>query len=173
MFRLKTIAPDQASGEMAQAYSVFPPQVGVPLPLQLMSASPQIAILQSGFIKYFMGHPNLNFRLLALIRYLAAADQGYAFCTGFNGNMLKMTGLDDVNLEAIAEDPATAPLEPKDQAMLVFVAKALRTPDQVEDADIQPLRDLGWADSDIFDALFHGAAMRTPAVLMKALTDLR
>jgi len=29
-------------------------------------------------------------------------------------------------------------------------------------------RDLGWRDSDIFDAAFHGASMLVPGTLMRA-----
>lgn len=40
MFLLKTVKPEEATGEVAKAYGVFPKEVGVPAPMQLASASP-------------------------------------------------------------------------------------------------------------------------------------
>lgn len=169
MFRLQIIAPEQATGEVAQAYQVFPPQIGVPAPLQMLSASPALVPLQAGFIKHFLTHPKLSFKLQALIRYLSAADQGYSFCVGLNGNLLKSVGLSDVDLEAIHDDPDQAPLDDNEKALLLFTRKALRTPEALTDADFDGLRALGFSDGDIMDALWIGAGMKSMASLFKAL----
>ncbi|MFH1035296.1 MAG: hypothetical protein V1806_12375 [Pseudomonadota bacterium] len=169
MFRLKTVDPQEASGALAEAYAVFPPQIGVPAPMVMLSASPALALRQVEFIKYFIQHPTLSFKLLALIRYLVAADNGFSFCIGLNGNMLKMTGLTDVELEALHEDPSQAPLPEKEKALLLLVLKTLRASDQVTDADLEALRALGWADSDIMDAMWMGANMIGNSRLFGAL----
>lgn len=169
MFRLQTVDPENATGQVAEAYAVFPPGLGVPAPLRMLSASPALAAFQAQLIGYFMNHPRLDPRLLALIRYSVAADQGYAFCTGFNGNLLKMFGLSDVDLEGIQDDPESAPLAEREKAMLKFVLKVLRTPEAVTDDDVPALRALGWLDSDIMDALWHGGGMLAPARMMTAL----
>lgn len=169
MFRLQTVDPETATGPVAEAYAVFPPGMGVPAPLRMLSASPALAGIQAQLIRYFMGHPRLDQRLLGLIRYLVAADQGYAFCTGFNGNLLKMFGLSDVDLEAIQDDPDSAPLADREKALLKFVLKTLRAPEEVGEEDVPALRQMGWQDSDILDALWHGGGMLAPARLMKAL----
>lgn len=169
MFRLQTIAPEQATGALAQAYKVFPPQMGVPAPLQMLSASPDLVIMQANFIKHFMTHPKLGFKLQALIRYLSAADQGYSFCVGLNGNMLKSTGLSDVDLEALHEDPSRAPLEAPEKAMLLLTRKALRTPEALSDADFDQVRAHGYSDADIMDALWIGAGMKAMSALFQAL----
>lgn len=169
MFRLQTIAPEEASGAVAQAYQVFPPQIGVPAPLQMLSASPALVSLQAGFIKHFMTHPKLSPTLQALIRYLSAADQGYAFCVGLNGNLLKSVGLSDVDLEAIHDDPSQAPLDDNEKALLLLTHKALRTPQALTDADFDAVRARGFSDADIMDALWSGAGMKAMASLFQAL----
>ncbi|MBI4800418.1 MAG: hypothetical protein HY794_17140 [Desulfarculus sp.] len=169
MFRLQTIAPEQATGAVAQAYQVFPPQIGVPAPLQMLSASPALVPLQAGYIKHFMTHPKLSFKLQALIRYLAAADQGYSFCVGLNGNLLKSVGLNDVDLEAIHDNPSQAPLDDNEKALLLLTQKALRTPEALSDADFDQARARGYSDADIMDALWIGAGMQSMASLFKAL----
>ena len=65
------------------------------------------------------------------------------------------------------KDPLKAPLEEKEQAMLSFVIKAVKSPDAVEQQDMDKLHDLGWTDRDILDALAHGTNMVGSSILMK------
>lgn len=171
MFKLQTVDPKTAAGPVAELYAAFPPGMGVPAPLQLLSASPEILKRQMSMIGYFMQHPRLDPRLLALIRYSMAARYGYAYCTGFNGNMLKSTGLSDVELEALTDDPDTAPLDDKGKALLKFVLKVYGQPEQVREADIAALREIGWLDSDIMDALWMGGGMIAASFLFTALVE--
>ena len=169
MFRIATVDPAQATGDFATVFAMFPPQLGVPTPLRLLSASPFLFAQQAKVIQHFMQHPNLDSRLMALVRYLVAAENGFPLCEAFNGNLLKMFGLDDKTLADCQEDPSLAPLAERDKAMLVFVLKSLRAPEQVGDADLAALRDLGFADSDILEAMWVGASMMSLAVMVKAL----
>ncbi|CAO0821651.1 hypothetical protein DFAR_2520003 [Desulfarculales bacterium] len=43
-----------------------------------------------------------------LTSYLSVVYQGYSFCVGLNGNLLKSVDLSDVDLEAINDDPSQA-----------------------------------------------------------------
>ncbi|CAO0821652.1 hypothetical protein DFAR_2520004 [Desulfarculales bacterium] len=64
MLRLQTIAPEQATGAGAEAYKVFPsPDGGGAAPLQMISVSPALVIMQAGAIKYFMSHSKLGTKL--------------------------------------------------------------------------------------------------------------
>jgi hypothetical protein len=65
------------------------------------------------------------------------------------------------------KDPLKAPLEEKDQAMLDFVMTAIKSPDAVEQQDMDHLHDMGWSDRDILDALVHGTNMVGSSILMK------
>jgi alkylhydroperoxidase family enzyme len=78
-----------------------------------------------------------------------------------------MQGMTEDDIEKIVEDPLQAPLDDKDRAMLTFVMKAIKTPDAVVKEDIDQLHDLGWADSDIIEALAHGTNMIGSSILMK------
>lgn len=169
MFRLQTVDPQEATGVVAEIYNAFPPHIGVPAPLRMMSASPDLVGVQGHFLKYFRAHPTLSPRLQALIRYLVSADQGYSYCVLFNGDMLKGFGLSEVELEGVHADLDKAPLDDKEKALLKFVVNTLREPEETKDADIAALRALGWADSDIFDALWRGAGMISAGILFNAL----
>lgn len=161
--------PDTAQGQAREIYDAMLKNVGViPAPLQLASASPKMMNTVWESIRYYSKHPNLGFGLLSSIRYLVARRYDYSFCTGFNKNILKMQGLSDADIETMEKDPVQAPLDDKDRAMLAFVMKAIDAPDAVEKADIDRLKDLGWTDADIMDALVHGTNMIGSSILMKA-----
>jgi alkylhydroperoxidase family enzyme len=170
MALVKTISPEEAEGKIKEAYSAFLKTAGVvPKPFEMMSASPDLMFLQGDIINYFMKHPTLGLPLLTHIRLMAAVAYDYAYCIAFNSNILKMVGADDQQIEAVKSDPEQATLDDKDKAMLLFVVKALKTPEAIEQPDVDALRALGWTDKDIFDALAHGAGMLGPSVMFKAL----
>ena len=56
---------------------------------------------------------------------------------------------DDALLEKIEADHESAPLEPRQHAMLRYAEKLTRTPQEMEQADVAQLREAGFADADI------------------------
>ena len=171
MFLLNHAAPQNASGRIKEIYDLFPPAMGPPLPLQLISASPGFMLSQFEIMKYFTGHERLSFHLLAAIRYMAADACDYDYCIAFNRNLLIASGASEIEVSAILKDPDNAPLEEREKALLKFVSKAIRTPERVGREDIEALHALGWSDPDIIDAVAHGAFMRGHATLMQAFME--
>ena len=169
MSLLQTISPDAAEGDVKTAYSFFE-EAGIPIPkpLAMMSVSPGLIKIQTQVLDYYRNHATLGFALLSVIRFLVAKEYNYQFCSNFNYTFLKMQGMEDAEIQKIINQPETAPLEEKDMAMLLFVLKAIRTPDAVAEEDVQRLHNMGWTDSDIFDAVFHGSSMIGPSFMMKA-----
>ena len=168
MALIQTVEPDKAEGKVKEIYDFMQKNAGViPAPLQLASASPWMLDMVWNSIQYFSRHSNLGFGLLSSIRYLVAQQYDYAFCTGFNKNILKMQGLSDEDIEKMEKDPLQAPLDDKDRAMVSFVMKAIKSPDAIEKQDIDKLHDNGWTDSDIMDAMVHGTNMIGSSILMK------
>jgi len=66
-------------------------------------------------------------------------------------------------------NPAAAPLDEKEGWMLAFVIKAVQAPETVSEGHVRKLRDLGWSDTDIFDALYISCMMVGMDRMMKAL----
>ncbi len=170
MFLLDYVSPEKAKSTIDEIYSFFPDEIGPPHPLQLMSASPGFLACQFEFIKYYTSHQKLSFPLLAAIRYMAADDCDYEYCIKFNQNILKAAGADEQALEAIKDDQDRAPLEDNERAMLKFVSKAIKTPGAIVQSDVEALHDVGWEDSDILDAVAHGAFMIGHSTLMTAFS---
>ena len=160
MALLKTIRPDEAEGFIAETYSKYEKAAGVvPKPLQMMSVSPGMFENQIRSLDYFMNHSTLDFTLLTLIRFLVSPECGFDYCIDFNRNLLKRMGMEDDEIESVRSDPEQAPLEEKEKALLLFVLKSVKSPESIEQKDVDALHDLGWNDSDIYDATFHGARM--------------
>jgi len=168
MALVQIVEPDKAEGQAKEIYDTMLKNAGViPAPLQLASASPWMLDMVWQSIQYYSRHPNLGFGLLSSIRYLVAQQYDYAFCTGFNKNLLKMQGLSDEDITKMEKDPLQAPLDDRERAVVAFVLKAVKTPDAVKKEDVDGLHDLGWTDNDIMDALAHATNMIGSSILMK------
>jgi alkylhydroperoxidase family enzyme len=167
---IKTVSPEKAEGKIAELYAPVLEMIGsVPKSLEMWSASPTLLELQMGFMGYFMQHQTLDPNLTTLIRYLVAKECDHQYCVNFNGQMLtKMGGISEDQLKAIGANPKEAPLDEKGKAMLLFVLKALKSPETVEAKDLDSLRNLGWTDQDIYEATVHGANMVLSGTLFKA-----
>jgi hypothetical protein len=169
MFILNHVKQEEATGKVAEAYSVFPPEFPAPDPLVLMSVSPELMSQQSGIIRHYMTHEKLDMGLLAMIRYLVANEYDYKFCINLNSGILKQAGgFTDNELDALKANPEDAPLEESQKALLLFVLKVVRTPTEVQRADVEALHELGWSDQDIFEATYHGTSMIGASILYKA-----
>ena len=159
MALIQTVAPEQASGSVAQIYREVEQLFGrVPNAFRLMSNSPELLAQQWQQIKYYMQHPTLSFPLLATIRMLVSQENECEYCIGMNASMLiHRAGLTPEQVAATKQNPADAPLSDKDKAMLLLVLKATKTPKMVTAQDLENLRQQGWQDGDILDAVQHGA----------------
>ena len=167
MFLLDTVAPAEATGKTAEVYAAFPKEIGVPLPLQLLSASPGLLERQFELIKYYMGHPNLTFPLLAAISYVAAAKAGHTSCVQLNGGMLMKMGMTPDQMAQLADNPQDSPLEERETAMFSLVIRAVDAPSSITAADLDAVRGHGYTDADILDAMAHAANMTAGALLYK------
>ena len=165
---INTVPPDKAEGGIKEAYEMAMKNFGLsPKPLEMMSVSPTLFELQLRRIQYLSKHPKLSYPLLAHIRYLVARDLNYPYCTDFNRMVLKKQGLSDEDISRMEADPSQSLLETNETAMLAFVVKAVKTPGEVAPEEIQHLRDLGYEDRDMMDALAQGFSMIDHAIIMQ------
>lgn len=168
MALINTVSPEKAEGSIKEAYEMFIKNMGmIPRPLEMLSVSPALFDLQLQRIRYFSKHPKLSFPLLAHIRYLVAHNLNYSFCMDFNKLMLKKQGVGDADIRKMEADPSQSLLEENESAMLAFVVNAVKNPESVTAADIKKLKDLGWEDRDMMDALSQGVSMIDHAIMMQ------
>jgi uncharacterized peroxidase-related enzyme len=156
---ISTVAPEQASGKVAEVYGQITQMMGrVPNAFQMYSSSPELLAQQAQYIAYNMQHPTLSFSLLAMVRMLVSKHNDCQYCIGMNEALLiNMAKLSPEQVAASKNNPADAALPEKDKAMLLLVLKAVKTPHLVDKSDLDRVRALGWRDGEIFDAVNHGA----------------
>ncbi|MEJ2023558.1 MAG: hypothetical protein P8Y00_00790 [Deltaproteobacteria bacterium] len=168
MALINTVSPEKAEGKMKEANDMLIKNLGiVPRPLEMMSASPAIFGQQLQRIQYYTNHPTLSFALLSHIRYLVAHNLKYSFCMDFNKHILKKQGLEDNDIYQMEADPTKSLLEEKDSAMLAFVVKAVKAPSSVKADEINRLKEMGWEDRDLVDALAYGVNMIDHSIMME------
>lgn len=168
MALINTVPPEQAEGIIKEGYDMFMKRVGIiPRPLEMMSASPGLFELQLRRIEYFSKHPKLSFSLLAHIRYLVAHNLDYGFCMDLNKHILKKQGVEEGDIRKMEADPSQSLLEENESAMLAFVVKAVKAPGAVPAEEIQRLKEMGWEDRDMVDALAQGVSMIDHAIMMQ------
>ena len=73
------------------------------------------------------------------------------YCIAAHSAALRKLTKDPALADAIAADHRTAPVEPRVRAMLDYAVKLTLHCTAMEEADVQALRDAGWADEDVMD----------------------
>ncbi len=165
---IKTVDPENAEGIIKEGYSMFIKNIGmVPKPMEMMSASPALFEQNLKRIHYYSTHPTLSFALLAHIRYLSAHSLDYGFCMDFNKTVLKKQGVGEADFQRMEADPSKSLLEENENAMLAFVINSIKSPGSVTQKDIQTLKDMGWEERDMLDALAQGVSMIDHSIMMQ------
>ena len=156
---LQTVTPESATGEVAEIYAQIKSAWGhVPTAIQAYSANPFLLKQQWEYYGNIMQHPTLTFPLTASIRMLISEASQCNYCIDMNAGMLiNMAGWTPEQVAATRANYNDSPLSPKEKTLLGLVLKATRDSNSVTAADMQAARAAGWSDSDILDAVNHGA----------------
>lgn len=169
MALIQTVPPEKAEGIVKEGYEMYLKRIGViPKPMEMISASPKLFEILLSRTRYLSTHPRLSFSLLAHIRYLVAHHLGYRYCMELNRRLLEKQGLESADIRKMESDPSRSLLEENENAMLAFVLKAVKIPESITTEDTVKLRNLGWEDGDMVDALAQGVSMIDHAIMMKA-----
>lgn len=168
MALIETVPPEKAQSVVKEAYDMFMKNFGlIPKPMEMLSVSPTLFELMLKRIQYLSSHPTLSFPLLAHIRYIVAHNLDYKFCMDFNRHILKKQGLSEEDIRNMVSDPSKSLLEEKEKTLLEFVIRAVRSPASITEQDMANLKDWGWEDRDIVDALGQGVSMIDHSIMMQ------
>jgi len=168
---LSIVEPSAATGRLKEIYDIFPSEVGIPKTLQLYSASPELLNRQFGFISYFREHPRLSPGFSASLRYAVAVKSGHGACQLFNRNLLRKMGLEEHEIEQLAQTRSEKALEPDEQVLLDFVLKAVDDPASVNSQDIEAVKAHGYQESDLLDAMVMAGNMISSSVVWKTFGE--
>lgn len=108
-------------------------------------------------------------RRYELATMAAAVKRRSSYCSLAHSEKLLGLGSSPDEVTALAQDPATAGLDPLEQAVVDYAAKVAFDPASVEQGDIDRLRQAGLSDPEIFDVAAAAAARCFFATLTDAL----
>lgn len=159
MFMINHHTPETATGFAAEFFKNFPEQLGVPVPLQVFTASPNLFKMQMGVMGHFNGHDTIDFTILAAIRYLVSRHRGYDACIEFNGKMLMGAGVEPEELEAMVTDPMQGPFEKKECLLIDLAFTSFVDPKSINQSYLDRVLQAGWRQSDLMDAVYQANFM--------------
>lgn len=166
------IYPQVPSGEEDKVNAIFEnvdKHLGfVPDGLRLLSMSPPLLETMMGNIAYFnMGGTQLSPILTAMIRYQISSNAGCTFCIDLNEGFLTNLGLDLDEVRASHNKPEAAPLNEKDKSLLLFAVKSIHNPNDIDQSEITKVKNQGWEDREIFDAVAQAASNKAFNYILK------
>lgn len=151
------IEKEEATGRIAEIYDTMLNTMGfIPNAFKVFSSSEHVLDKQYGNLAYFMRHKTLGGKLLAFIRLLVSEQEQCKYCVGMNSGILLQYGVLPDMLAEIKQNPANAPLDDKEKALLLFVLKVVKDSNSIDKKDMDALLALGWTDAEIMDATYHG-----------------
>ena len=139
----------------------------VPEPIKGLSLNPKM--LRNTWEMYKIMGENKGFseKLGAMMRMLVAEKNNCEFCVGFNKGMLMgLLKVPEDEILALQKDPTSAKLPAKDKAMLLLMLKSASAPHDVNKADIDGLKKLGWSEKDIMEGVSQATHMVATALFI-------
>jgi uncharacterized peroxidase-related enzyme len=88
-----------------------------------------------------------------LIAAYVSALNACRFCTGAHKVYAEVFGQDPDVIDALVQDPATAPVDDALRPVLAYVAKLNALPSRLTQADAQAVYDAGWDERALYEAV--------------------
>lgn len=76
-----------------------------------------------------------------------------AFCLGAHQIYAKAFGIDPALIDALLEDPETAPIEPRLRPLLAYARQLTDEPSRITEGHASAVYDAGWSEGALFDAI--------------------
>jgi uncharacterized peroxidase-related enzyme len=152
-----TIAEDEAAGDVAELYGADRQALGyVANYTKTFSLRPEVMRgwqQLNGAVKSGMDLRRYELATLAAARRLRSS-----YCALAHGKILAEKFLPPETVGDAARDPASARLDPVDLAVMALADKVAADAPSITEADLAPLRDLGFSDTEVLDVILAAAA---------------
>jgi uncharacterized peroxidase-related enzyme len=149
-----TVPPeDEAPPEVEALFAKPREKLGfVPNVLRLFALRPRHLLGWWAYYDELMrGDSGLTKAQREMIAVVVSITNRCHYCVISHGAALRKLLDDAVLADHIASDYRSAPLEPRERAMLDFAVKLTADLHGCSEADVEALRDAGWSDEEIFD----------------------
>lgn len=148
---IRTVEPDEATGEIAKLYSAEQASMGMVMQAtQCWSARPDVLLPIETLLHQIRDGFSLGLLAFRMITFVAAKHVPSSYCSHVYFRVLSQS-LGRETVLAIARDHRNAGLSDKDVAMLDYAAQISQDASRITEADIQRLRAVGFSDLNIAD----------------------
>ncbi len=158
MPRIRTVPPEAATGQLADAYERFAEAMGsptAPVVFQLSSIRPDIASPLASLYGALFGGGELSRQSKEAIATYVAALNSCPYCIGAHSLFMQLHGASAEQVEAARSgDISTFTDDEETVRFLPLAEKITRHAYKVTDEDVQMLRDGGWSDKKILEAIW-------------------
>jgi hypothetical protein len=134
----------------------------------LATISPKRFEMFMSEISYLLNHPNIHRDFFSMIRLYVANKEDFSYCKSFNTKLLLAKGYDKNDIKNLKDDISLLPLDDNHKLLAKKAVKAIYQPDLFIHEDIEELKNSSWSDSDIYDAIDHGAFLFKFTKILKA-----
>jgi len=161
MSLLNIATVENATGEVKEIYDEILGMFGmVPNGIKTFSINPKALKMQWEGIKNVLSKDKEDRLLYGLVRYLMSNRNDCKYCIDFNAGMLiSQCGVTQGELDETFKNPANAPLNEKNKALLLFAIKSIKNAHSVDANDINTLKQLGASEIEIFDIVKSASHM--------------
>src|SRR4051812_9729775 len=155
MPRIPIVPPEEATGELADAYSALDDLPIVPTVFQLASIRPDLTRLICDFYPTLFLRGELSRPAKDAIATYVSALNHCSFCTSAQGTFMQLHGASPEQIEAArAGDLSAFSNDDEVGTFLPLAEKITRNSHEVTDDDIESLRSVGWSDEKILEAIY-------------------
>jgi uncharacterized peroxidase-related enzyme len=150
---LRVPAEDELPEEVLELWRPSLEKLGfVPNVLRLFALRPSHLLAWNAHYEEAMkGDSGLTKAEREMIAVVVSVANRCSYCIAAHSAALRKLTKDPALADAIAADHTDAPVEPRVKAMLDYSLKLTLRPAEMEEADVQALREAGWRDEDIMD----------------------
>ena len=158
MPRIRTVPPEAATGDLADAYEAFKESLGtpaVPLVVQLSSIRPDLTSLLAALHGALFRGGELSRKAKEAISTYVSALNNCPYCIGAHGLLMQLHGASAEQVDAARRGDVSAFTDDDDIARFLPLAeKITRHAYKVTDDGIDVLRTAGWTDEKILEAIW-------------------
>ena len=156
MARIQVIDEAHADGLLREVYTEVAGKRGsIANVFQVESLNPNVMRAHLNFYMAIMyGKSGLSRQHREMIAATVSNGNGCLYCTTHHSEALSRYLNNLEAIQAIKTDYGTAPISPKEKAMLAYALKVTKTPAAMNDADLEKLRQARFPDADILDITF-------------------
>ena len=158
MPRIRTVPPEAATGDLAEAYDVLKAATGLPTTptvFQLSSIRPDLASLLVGLYGALFRGGELSRGAKESISTFVSALNQCPYCVGAHTVFMQQHGVSAEHVEAARAGDVSAFTDDEEIARFLPLAeKITRHAYKVTDEDIEVLRTAGWSDEKILEAIW-------------------